>query len=220
MGRVVELGSLIWLNSVKRTLALRSGNLLFFPVARLRGCIESGAGTLFLRLSNAEMRESTRAGLAPGHEVINRSRSDAASVLSLGTRFGLVTALNDHQDSRLTGSLPLVQFSFAGCVFLAARSLSSFVCILKASSLSSRLPAEPLFTPAAGWPARGAGSPSARWPRRTRPARAPARPPPRWISCAPGRPGVCNGRAAGFARPRRRRSRPWANPPGAFAGAG
>ena len=132
---VAELGSLIWLHFVKRTVVLRSGKFLFFPVSRHRGCIESGAGTLFLRLSNAEMRESTR-GAWPLREVIKRSRSDAASCLSLGTRVGLVTASNDPPESRLTGSLPLVQFSLAGCVFIVVLSLSSFVFILKASALS------------------------------------------------------------------------------------
>jgi len=60
--RVAELGSLIWLNTVKRAVLLRSGKFLFLPASRHRGFSESGAGTLFfLRLFNAEMRESTRA---------------------------------------------------------------------------------------------------------------------------------------------------------------
>ena len=36
----------------------------------------------------------------------------------LGTRVGLVTASNDHQVSRLTGSLPLVQKNLAGFGFM------------------------------------------------------------------------------------------------------
>ena len=52
------------------------------------------------------------------HEVINRTRSDAASDLSLGTRVGLVTASNDYQESRLTGSLPLLQKIITGVVIM------------------------------------------------------------------------------------------------------
>src|SRR6266487_7021654 len=54
------------------------------------------------------------------HEVINRTRSDAASLLRLGTRIGLVTAANDHQALRLTGLLSLAQSSLKGVVFLSA----------------------------------------------------------------------------------------------------
>ena len=64
------------------------------------------------------MRESTRAGLRR-HEVINRTRSDAASGLRLGTRVGLGTASNDHQALRLTGSLSLARSSLAGFGFHA-----------------------------------------------------------------------------------------------------
>ena len=52
------------------------------------------------------------------HEVINRTRSDAASDLSLGTRVGLVTASNEHQESRPTGSLPLLQKIITGVVII------------------------------------------------------------------------------------------------------
>jgi len=50
-------------------------------------------------------------------EVINRTRSDAASRLSLGTRIGLATASNDHQALRLTGSLSLARSSLVGFGF-------------------------------------------------------------------------------------------------------
>lgn len=54
------------------------------------------------------------------HEVINRTRSDAASLLRLGTRIGLATAANDHQALRLTGLLSLAQSSLKGARFLSA----------------------------------------------------------------------------------------------------
>ena len=60
---------------------------------------------------------SPLAGFAP-NEVINRSRSDAALRLSLGTRIGLGTASNDHRVWRLTGSLPLLQKRLAGVVII------------------------------------------------------------------------------------------------------
>ena len=52
------------------------------------------------------------------HEVINRTRSDAASGLRLGPRVGLATASNDYQESRLTGSLPLLQKMVTGVVII------------------------------------------------------------------------------------------------------
>ncbi len=48
--------------------------------------------------------------------------------LSLGTRVGLITASNDHPESRLTGSLPLVQKILAGFVLI----LPFFFLFLKA----------------------------------------------------------------------------------------
>ena len=69
--------------------------------------------------------------LAPvftAREVIHRSRSDAALRLSLGTRIGLVTASNDHRVLRLTGSLPLLQKSLAGDVFILSVEFWFYGC--------------------------------------------------------------------------------------------
>ena len=78
VGRVAELGSLIWLKSVKRTVLLVSESFHFsfdfYFTAFLTG---SETGTLsFLRLSMLRY-VSPLARFTPG-EVINRSRSDAA----------------------------------------------------------------------------------------------------------------------------------------------
>src|SRR6266850_3733650 len=64
--------------------------------------------------------------------VINRTRSDAASRLSLGTRIGLGTASNDHQGLRLTGSLSLARSRIAGFgfhVFLFLKSGLGFAAL-------------------------------------------------------------------------------------------
>src|SRR5262245_21924391 len=58
--RTSELGSLIWLEFVKRAVLLLSENVFIFSCASPRAFPKSEAGTLFLRLINAEMRESTR----------------------------------------------------------------------------------------------------------------------------------------------------------------
>ena len=51
-GRVAELGLLIWLNTVKRTVLLRSGkSSVFFRLFLTAFWIGSETGTLFLRLS-------------------------------------------------------------------------------------------------------------------------------------------------------------------------
>src|SRR6266404_334234 len=73
------------------------------------------------------------------HEVINRTRSDAASGLSLGTRVGLGTASNDHQGLRLTGSLSLARSSLAGFVlhvFSFPKSFGVFLPALRRFSVS------------------------------------------------------------------------------------
>src|SRR5437016_8672965 len=104
--------------------------------------------------------------LAP-HEVINRTRSDAASWLRLGTRIGLGTASNDHQAFRLTGSLSLARSGLAGVGFHALFFIKSGLrlCLFKASPC--------------------AASPSGQWPTQSRSAPAPTRRPPPGISCGP-----------------------------------
>jgi len=112
-----RLGRPIWLNFVKRTVLLLSESFhFFFRLVFTAFWTGSETGTLLLRLFHAEMRESTRGAPGP-HEGINRSRSDAAFVRSLGTRFGLGTASNDPRESRLTGSLSLARSSRAGFGF-------------------------------------------------------------------------------------------------------
>jgi hypothetical protein len=111
--------ALIWLNNVKRTVLLFSERFHFFQLRVAAAWLSQRQERfVFLRLFNAEMRESTRRPLARPSEVINRSRSDAAFIRSLGTRVGLGTASNDHRESRLTGSLPLVHPSLAGVVVI------------------------------------------------------------------------------------------------------
>ena len=112
---VAELGSLIWLEFVKQAVTLRSEKVHFFSVGITAALLSQRQEHLIPAVINAEMRESTR---PEKDEVINSSRSDAALGLILGTRIGLVTALNDHRGSRLTGSLPLVQQSLAGVVMI------------------------------------------------------------------------------------------------------
>ena len=81
VGRVAELGSLIWLNSVKRAVLLRSEKFhLFFRLFFSVFLIGSETGTLcFLRLSM--LRYVSPLGEFALSEVINRTRSDAASCL-------------------------------------------------------------------------------------------------------------------------------------------
>jgi hypothetical protein len=49
VGRVAELGSLIWLKTVKRTVLLLSESFHFFQFVVTAFWIESETGTLFLR---------------------------------------------------------------------------------------------------------------------------------------------------------------------------
>ena len=98
-GRVAERGSLIWLKSVKRTVLLLSEDFhFFFRLIFTTFWIGSETGTLFLRLSMLRCVSPLGHAAFTAPEVINRTRSDAASFLRLGTRVGLVTASNDHQE--------------------------------------------------------------------------------------------------------------------------
>jgi hypothetical protein len=164
------------------------------PAWRLRGLVESEAGTLWLlRLFHAEIRESTRSARAPRSYQQVTVRRGAG--LSLGTRVGLVTASDDHQESRLTGSLPLDQQSRAGAV------IGSFLsCCLKSGPGSGALRRERVDRLVPAWDAAGPVGPA---PTQSRTVRAPVPPPRRSAFCAGRRSGVCSGGAAGFARPRR-----------------
>jgi len=51
-------------------------------------------------------------------EVIDRSRSEAAHCLCLGSRISQRLPANEERASRLTGSLPLVQNRFVGAVMV------------------------------------------------------------------------------------------------------
>ena len=106
---------MIWLDYVKQTVALLSESFHFIPVLRLRGFSDSEAGTLY---GCSMLRCVSPLVAVARNEVIDSSRSDAASGLSLGTRVGLGTALNDRQGSRLTGSLLLSQKISTGVVIL------------------------------------------------------------------------------------------------------
>ena len=120
------LGALIWLNNVKGTVLLLSESFHCFLAALLTAFwIESGTGTLFLRLSMLRC-VSPLAGLLPrSYQQVTVRRG--AFARSLGTRVGLVTALNATRRSRLTGSLPLVQQGATGdvieCLSLVAVNL-------------------------------------------------------------------------------------------------
>ena len=115
--RVAELLSLIWLNRVKRAVLLFSERFHFFQ-RRVAAAWLSQRQERFVSCGCSMLRCVSPLAVFAHHEVINRSRSDAAFIRSLGTRVGLVTASNDHRESRLTGSLPLVHPSLAGVVII------------------------------------------------------------------------------------------------------
>jgi hypothetical protein len=116
VGRVAELGSLIWLKSVKRAVLLLSESFHFFFRLLLHRLLDRVRDrNSFPAVINAEMRESTRGVCTPRSYQQNTVRRGV--LLSLGTRVGFHTASNDHQAFRLTGSLSLARSSLAGFGF-------------------------------------------------------------------------------------------------------
>ena len=93
VGRVAELGSLIWLEYVKRTVTLLSENLHIFS-AFFTAAFLSQRQERVTAVINAEMRESTRWGCQRSYQQVTVRRG---AWLSLGTRIGLGTALNDRR---------------------------------------------------------------------------------------------------------------------------
>ena len=77
VGRVAELGSLIWLDYVKQAVPLLSQKFHRFRFLLHRGFSESEAGTLFLRSSMLRYGSPLAAARA-AREVIHLPRSDAA----------------------------------------------------------------------------------------------------------------------------------------------
>ena len=78
LAAVADLGSLIWLKIVKGAVLLLSESFHFFFRWRHHLLDRVRDRNTFPAVINAEMRESTRP--ARRHEVINRTRSDAASL--------------------------------------------------------------------------------------------------------------------------------------------
>ena len=112
---VTQFSTLIWLHNVKRAIVCFP-KIFIFQFASPRTILSQQPGRHDCGF-NAEMREPTR--LFSQDEVIDRSRSEAALSLCLGSRISPTTAglpANEERASCLTGSRPLVQNRFVGAV--------------------------------------------------------------------------------------------------------